>query len=659
MTKEELAISALRGLVIDMTNKANSGHPGMALDAAPALFALYRDHLVLAPGLEGTSWMGRDRFVLSAGHVSALLYAMLALTGLLSKEDLMGFRQLGSRTPGHPERGETPGVEATSGPLGQGLAQAVGMAFAERTIRARLPLKDVPSHRTYCLLGDGCLEEGVSQEAISFAGKEGLENLFVLYDENGSTLDANTSVSMKEDVPLRFLSAGWNVEIVEDGEDWHKVSEALSSLKARKGRPSLLLFRTRIGKGTAYEGMNKAHGKPLGEELGREAKRNLGVSWAPFEVPEEAKEALLPFFERGRKAKEEYDLWLKGLAPEEREKALHLLVGPSLPEVKKALEAVPTKEKESTRSCSFRALSALAAIDPLLIGGSADVASSVLTDIKGEEPISKENPGGGIARYGIREFLMAAMNNGMALHGGIRPYGGCFLVFSDYMKNAIRMSALMKAGTLYLFSHDSLAVGEDGPTHQPVEQLAALRAIPGLECWRPADMEELKASYFRFYERALKGLGPTAIVLSRQDLPSLPMSSFERALHGASFLNAEKEPKVEIIATGSEASLALEAARILKERGIPALVLSMPSMERFRAETKEFRRRMLPLPYRFRFSLEMLSPALWHEWAAHPIGVECFGASGPMKDVLARYGFTPEEIAERIEALYHEECENA
>ena len=275
MKKEEIAVSALRGLVIDMTNKANSGHPGMALDAAPALFALFRDHLVLDPGENGTSWMGRDRFVLSAGHVSALLYATLHLVGLLTKEDLMGFRQLGSRTPGHPEVLETPGVEATSGPLGQGLAEAVGMAFAERTIRARLGLEGMPEHRTYCLLGDGCLEEGVSQEAISFAGKEGLENLFVLYDANGSTLDAKTPVSMKEDVALRFLAAGWNVETVENGEDWHKVSEALSILKERKGMPSLLIFHTRIGKGTAYEGSPKAHGKPLGEELGNEAKKNF------------------------------------------------------------------------------------------------------------------------------------------------------------------------------------------------------------------------------------------------------------------------------------------------------------------------------------------------------------------------------------------------
>ena len=659
MTKEEIAISALRGLVIDMTNKANSGHPGMALDAAPALFALFRDHLVLDPGENGTSWMGRDRFVLSAGHVSALLYAMLHLTGLLSKEDLMGFRQLGSRTPGHPEVLETPGVEATSGPLGQGLAEAVGMAFAERTIRAALSLRGMPVHRTYCLLGDGCLEEGVSQEAISFAGKEGLEELFVLYDENGSTLDAETPVSMKEDVALRFLSAGWNVEVVEDGEDWLKVSEALSVLKERKGRPSLLLFRTRIGKGTAYEGSHKAHGKPLGEELGNEAKKNFGISWAPFEVPEEAKDALLPFFERGRKAREAWDLWLGSLPPEKAKEAERALEGPSLKEVRALLEALPSKEKESTRSLSGRALNALAGIDPLLIGGSADVASSVLTDIKGEEPISKENPGGRVVRYGIREFLMAAMNNGMALHGGIRPYGGCFLVFSDYMKNAIRMSALMKAGTLYLFSHDSLAVGEDGPTHQPVEQLGALRAIPSLECWRPADIEELRAGYYRFYERNKGKEGPTALVLSRQDLPSLPSSRMEGALHGAYLLNEEEAAKVEIIATGSEVALALEVAGILKGRGIPALVCSMPSMERFRKEGEEYRKRMLPVPYRFRFSLEMLSPLLWHEWAAHPIGVEGFGASGPMKDVLLSFGFSAEKVAQRIEALYHEESENA
>lgn len=659
MKKEEIAVSALRGLVIDMTNKANSGHPGMALDAAPALFALFRDHLVLDPGENGTSWMGRDRFVLSAGHVSALLYAMLHLVGLLTKEDLMGFRQLGSRTPGHPEVLETPGVEATSGPLGQGLAEAVGMAFAERTIRARLGLEGMPEHRTYCLLGDGCLEEGVSQEAISFAGKEGLGNLFVLYDANGSTLDAKTPVSMKEDVALRFLAAGWNVETVENGEDWHKVSEALSILKERKGRPSLLIFHTRIGKGTAYEGSPKAHGKPLGEELGNEAKKNFGISWGPFEVPNEAKEALLPFFERGRKAREAWDLWLGSLPPEKAKEAERALEGPSLKEVRALLEALPSKEKESTRSLSGRALNALAGIDPFLIGGSADVASSVLTDIKGEEPISKENPGGRVVRYGIREFLMAAMNNGIALHGGVRPYGGCFLVFSDYMKNAIRMSALMRTGTLYLFSHDSLAVGEDGPTHQPIEQLSALRAIPSLECWRPADIRELMAGYYRFYERCGNKEGPTALVLSRQDLPTLERSSFEGALRGAYLVNEEKEAKIEIIATGSEVTLALEAARILKEKGIPALVCSMPSMERFRKEGKEYQRKVLPLPYRFRFSLEMLSPLLWHEWAEHPIGVEGFGASGPMKDVLARYGFTPENIASRIEALYHEESENA
>ncbi len=633
MDIEQKTIACLRALVIDMTNKANSGHPGMALDAAPALYALYHDHYRM--NIQNPNDFNRDRFVLSSGHVSALLYALLAMCHLLKMEDLEAFRQLGSMTPGHPEYGLTPGVDATAGPLGQGIAQAVGMAVAEKKHRLYF---HQGNHYIYCLCGDGCLEEGISQEAISFAGLQELSHLILLYDENESTLDAPTSHSMKEDVAKRFQAANWNVIKVENGEDHKAISEAISKAKESESKPTLILFHTKIGYGSPLEGSNKAHGTPLGEENGAKTKENLGISWSSFTIPSDCQED----FDKARAKL--IPLPVSSLGNEEMLKKNSL----------NALENVALKESESTRSISGRILEAMVKSSPYWMGGSADVASSVMTKIKDDPSFFPTSVNGQNIEYGIREFAMAAINNGILLHGGIRCYGGCFLVFSDYMKNAIRMSALEKLPAIYLFSHDSLAVGEDGPTHQPIEQLVALRSIPNLVTIRPADGKEMKGAY---KEAILSEDHPVALILSRQNLPLLDKTSEEKTLKGAYLIKESENPTMEILASGSEVSLALDVASMLEEKGERVLVASFPSMELFRKQETSYQKKVLPLPYHKRFALEMLSPFMWHEWAKYPIGVNRFGASGKMKDVEEAFGWTKEKITAKIVSYLKKEEE--
>ena len=628
MTLEEKTISAIRGLVIDMTNKAKSGHPGMALDAAPALYALWHDHYK-ADAKKAPNAKARDRFVLSSGHVSALLYAFLFLDGVLSKEDIESFRQLGSKTPGHPEYGYTDGVDATAGPLGQGIAQAVGMAIAEKKLSY---IDKSEHHYTYCLCGDGCLEEGISQEAISLAGLQELNRLILLYDANESTLDGPTSNSMREDVKMRFLSSGWDVIEIANGEDWKAISAALVRAKESEKKPVLIYFHTKIGYGSPLEGSHKAHGNPLGEEMGEITKKRFGISWEAFSVPADC-------LKEWREAREKLTA---SLAKEEQEEEkITALITKSIA----AIDEVAFKEKESTRSTSGRILQAIVATSPYFLGGAADVAGSVMTALPGDPSFFPKTLNGKNMDYGIREFAMAAINNGILLHKGLKTYGGCFLVFSDYMKNAIRMSALEHLPAIYLFSHDSIAVGEDGPTHQPVEQLVALRSIPHLVTLRPADAKEMKAAW----KMALESKDhPVALILSRQNLPLLASSSEEGTRNGAYVIAKDENPEIEIIASGSEVSLALEVKKILNEKGISLMVVSMPSMELFRNKEKQYQEEVLPLPYEKRYSLEMLSPLLWHEWAKHTIGMEGFGASGKESDVEAHFGFTKEEVAKKI-----------
>ena len=485
---KELSISALRALCIDMINKANSGHPGMALDAAPIMYALYHDHLVADP--LHPDWINRDRFVLSAGHASSLLYSTLHLAGYnVTMDDLKSFRQLGSRAAGHPEVGFLPGIDATSGPLGQGISQAVGMAIAEKAMSSQYEEGEkLIDHHTYCLCGDGCLEEGISQEAISLAGHYRLNKLILIYDENGATLDGPTSDSLTDNIKMRFLSSDWDVLEVKDGLNTEKISEAIDKAKESKTYPTLIIVHTTIGYGSAKQGSHKVHGEPLGEEDGAHAKEQYGYNYGPFEVPEEVYDDFKnTFLLRGKQAYANYQQGLKEYANfHERDykrfnDAINRNLADYIPEMPSFGEA------EATRNSSGKILSALALKMPFTMGGSADVAGSTKTNIKGIDIFTDTTPSGRDLHFGIREFAMAGVCNGLALHKGIVPYCSCFLIFSDYMKPAIRMAALEHLPVMYLFTHDSIAVGEDGPTHEPIEQLPSLRATPNLDTIRPAD----------------------------------------------------------------------------------------------------------------------------------------------------------------------------
>lgn len=648
------AISALRALLIDEINAAKSGHPGMALDIAPALYVLYRNHLVADPS--DPSWVNRDRFVLSSGHNSALLYALLHLAGYdLGIDDLKRFRQLGSRTPGHPEIGLTPGVDATSGPLGQGIAQAVGMAMAEKKIAASYEDgQTIMNHRTYCLCGDGCLEEGISQEAISLAGHLKLNHLVLLYDANTSTLDGPTSNSMTEDVKARFKAAEWDVFEVSDGEDVEAIDRALSAAE-KSDRPAMILIRTIIGYGSKNQGSHKTHGSPLGEEDGANTKAFFGWKLPPFEIPSEIYRALGDTFaKRGAAKRAAYQaafISYKEKHPKESDVFLASF--------KRDLSAfdissplIEEGKAEATRSSSGRYLKKLAENVPFTFGGSADVAGSLKTDIPGDPSFDDAHPGAKNINFGIREFAMAAAMNGVILHGGLVPYVGSFLVFSDYMKNAIRMSALEELPAIYLLSHDSIAVGEDGPTHEPIEQIAALRAIPGVEVYRPADARETFAAW---KEALLSGSHPTCLILSRQNLPSLAQSSEEGVKKGAYLIHdCGKKPDFEFIATGSEVALAIQTAKDLAEEGYAINVISMPCCERFRKLGDEEKRRILTLPKSRRIAIEMASGYAWHEFADGVISQNEFGRSGKDSDVLASFGWDAEGFKARALRLVKE-----
>lgn len=646
---DALSVGALRALSIDEINKANSGHPGMALDAAPILYALYRDHLVSDPA--HPNWIRRDRFVLSAGHASALLYAMLHLTGFgLGMDDLKQFRQLGSRTPGHPEVGVTPGVDASAGPLGQGIGQAVGMAMAERSLSSRFPDGEkLFGHYTYCLCGDGCLEEGISQEAISLAGHLRLNKLILFYDQNGSTLDGPTSNSLSEDVRIRFLASEWNVIVVKDGNNGKAISKAIAKAKKSILYPTMILVKTTIGYGSEKAGTNKVHGAPLGEEDGRHAKAVYGYEYPEFTVPDEVYKNFKDTFGfRGEQAYATYQNIVADYAKEHPsdyaiyQDALAGNVEKYLPEAPSFLE----ESKDSTRNVSGRYVASLQAKCPLILGGSADVAGSVKTAVPGDPGFSFEHPEAKNVNWGIREFAMAAANNGILLHGGLRTYEGSFFVFADYFKPAIRMACLEKVPAIFLLSHDSVAVGEDGPTHQPIEQLPMLRCIPGLVTIRPADAKET----FGAWGAALKSKDhPTAILLSRQALPLLEGTSIAGVSQGAYCVYpSEKKPDLQILATGSEVSLAIEAAKILAESKIRAEVVSFPSWELFEKQGEDYKNGVLRLPYEKRVSLEMCSTFGWAKYAKYSIGIDTFGASGKGPEVAAYFGFTPEKVAAKI-----------
>ena len=646
---DEIAINAIRCLLLDEIQKANSGHPGMALDIAPAMYALYKYHLVSDP--KNPNWINRDRFVLSSGHNSALLYAMLHVAGFdVTIDDLKEFRQLNSRTPGHPEVGVTAGVDAGAGPLGQGIAQAAGMAMAEEKIRASYPDgSSIMNHYTYCICGDGCLEEGVSQEAISLAGHLALNKLVLIYDENTSTLDGPTSNSMSENVKMRFEAAEWNALEVTDGNDVEAINKAIEEAKTST-KPTIIIVHTLIGYGTKNVGSHKTHGSPLKADDYLETKLKFGGSEEAFFVPSEVYEVLNESFgKRGSEAYQKYQEALKEYANKHPEEYKNFINSFERNVDEYSISSPELKESESTRNASERFLHELVAKVPFTFGGSADVASSVKTSIPNDPSFSIEHREAKNINFGIREFAMAAAQNGMLLHGGLITYVGSFMVFSDYFKNAIRMACLEKIPAIYLLSHDSVAVGEDGPTHEPIEQLAALRTTPDLDVIRPCDDREM----FAAWKLAISSKDhPTALILTRQNLPLEENSSEEKVSNGAYLISkASKEATYEIIASGSEVSLAINAQKLLEEKGIYVDVISMPSTYRFDRLSKEEQKQILSLPRNKRIAIEMASGATWYKYADNVISLDEFGRSAPAEEVLKFFGFEPNVISKKVEAI--------
>lgn len=660
---ERLAIDTARLLAVDMVERARSGHPGMPLGAAPILYLLFRRQMRHNP--RNPSWPGRDRFVLSAGHASALLYSMLHLSGYdLSIEDLKGFRQLGSRTPGHPEHGLTPGVETTTGPLGQGLATAVGMAMAERRTAELInrPGFRFAGHHTYVLASDGDMMEGIGAEAASLAGHLRLGRLIVLYDSNRVTIEGPTSLAFGEDTAARYRACGWQVLEVPDGNDTRAVELALAEAKNEEKRPSLIIVRTRIGYGSPHrEGTAKAHGEPLGPEETALVKEAFGFPpEESFYVPEEVREHFRPLPELGEALEAEWNDRLSEYRrhyPEEARRFEEALEG-GLPEGwESALPDFSPPSELATREASRACLEALARRIPFLIGGSADLAPSCGTLLEEEEAFSARTAGASI-HFGVREHAMGAVLNGLALSGPFRPYGATFLVFADYMKPAIRLAALMQLPVVYIFTHDSIALGEDGPTHQPVEQLAMLRAVPGLTLIRPSDANETKEAW----KAALSARGPVALILTRQKLPVLDPARCRRenGVDAGAYVAADWEGDPSpgegaiIVATGSELHPALGARALLEGEGIPTRVVSMPCRERFLRQPESLREQVLPAAVTCRVVVEAASPFGWEGLAGASgriVALERFGASAPGPALLEAFGFTPEHIAGMVREL--------
>ena len=658
-SEDDLLVNTIRFLAVDMVEEARSGHPGLPLGAAPMAYVLWDRFLKHNPA--DPTWPDRDRFVLSAGHGSALLYALLHLTGYdLPLDELRRFRQFGSRTPGHPEHGVTPGVEATTGPLGQGLANAVGMALAARYLASRYnrPGHKIVDHATFALCSDGDLMEGIGSEAASFAGSLKVSPLLVLYDDNRISLEGPTSLTFTEDVERRFAAYGWQVAAVEDGNSIDGIDAALRRALAHPGAPWLLRVRTHIGYGSPRQDTKEAHGEPLGPEGTRETKRKLGWPVEPsFIVPEEAKGHFRRALGRGRAREEEWRSLFEEYRrayPEEAREYLRLLDGspPETwdPELPRFAPGTPT----ATRDASASVQAEIARQWPALLGGSADLAPSTKTIVPGLGDFSFDGAAGRNLHFGVRENAMVAMLNGLALHGGVRPYGSTFLIFSDYARPAIRLSALMRLRTLLVLTHDSIVVGEDGPTHQPVEQLACLRAIPGFTTFRPADANETAEAW----TVALRRNGPVAIVLTRQKLPVLDPGRFPigNGVRRGAYVLAEAaggRPKVVLLATGSEVHLALAAQARLADAGRAARVVSMPSWELFEEQDEAYRRAVLP-PDVPRVVIEAASPLGWDRYAGPDgavLALERFGASGPGNVVYERLGFTVDRVVEAANRL--------
>lgn len=660
---EQLSVNALRTLSIDAIEKANSGHPGLPMGAAPMAYALWTDFMNHNP--KNSKWFNRDRFVLSAGHGSALLYSLLHLSGYdVSIEDLKSFRQWGAKTPGHPEVNDTDGVEATTGPLGQGIAMAVGMAMAEAHLAALYNKEDfqVVDHYTYALISDGDIMEGISHEAASLAGHLGLGKLIALYDSNHISLDGELDKAFSENTAERFQAYNWQVLTVKDGNNLEEIRAALKEAKANTEQPTLIEVKTIIGYGSPNKSNSSAsHGAPLGEEEVKLTKENYGWDYEPFHVPQEVY------------ADFEEKIIQNGMEKEEEWKKLLASYKEAYPELAASLEATiqgelpegweqslpvfePGKDTMATRASSGKVLNAIAKEIPTFFGGSADLASSNKTTMVDGGDFSRNDYAGRNIWFGVREHAMGAMLNGMALHGGLKVFGATFFVFNDYLRPAIRLAALMNQPVTYVFTHDSIAVGEDGPTHEPIEQLASLRAMPGISVIRPADANETAAAWRLAIESKDQ---PTALVLTRQNVPTLEGTSekaYEGVKKGAYVISdSEKEtPDAILIATGSEVQLAIRAQAALKKENIDVRVVSMPSFDRFEAQDETYQKEVLPPHVKSRVAIEMGSTFGWERYVGDHgriLGIDRFGASAKGEKVVEEYGFTVENVVEYVKSV--------
>ncbi len=660
-TLQERAINTIRFLSADGVQKANSGHPGLPMGAAAITYTIWTKHLRHNP--KNPQWFDRDRFVLSGGHGSMLLYSMLHLTGYnLPLEQLKQFRQWGSLTPGHPEVGLTPGIETTTGPLGQGVGNAVGMAVAEAHLAAvyNKPGHDIIDHTTYVIAGDGDLMEGVASEAASFAGHQKLGKLICFYDDNGITIDGSTELAFTEDRGKRFEAYGWQVIKVDDGNDVAKIDRAIKKAK-KDPRPSLIMCKTIIGYGLPNkQGTHKAHGEPAGEEELMAAKENLGWPKESFFIPDDVVREFKKCVSRGKKMEAEWNRRFESYKSAFPTEAVELnrRISGELPEGwEKALPVFDADAKGmGSRVASGKVINALAGTIPELIGGSADLAPSNNTWINGSPAFQVDHREGKNFHFGVREHGMASVVNGMAVHGGIRPYGATFLVFADYCRGALRVSALSHMPSIWIFTHDSIGLGEDGPTHQPVETIASLRVIPNMLVLRPADANETAEAWHAALSNTKR---PTVLALSRQNLPTLDRKEVAPAggLHKGAYVLADlggKKPEIILMASGSEVSLVLDAARKLADEGRGVRVVSFPSWELFKEQSAEYRESVLPSGLTKRVAVEAGSTFGWEKWVGQTgtvIGIDRFGASAPGKVVMEKFGFSIDHVVEEAKKL--------
>lgn len=659
---DQLCINTIRTLSIDAVQKAKSGHPGLPMGAAAMAYVLWTRHLKHNPS--NPSWYNRDRFILSAGHGCMLLYSLLHLTGYdLTLDDLKNFRQWGSKTPGHPEYGHTPGVETTTGPLGQGFANGIGMAIAERYLAARYnsPNYEVVNYKIYAIVSDGDLMEGVASEAASLAGHLKLGNIIYLYDDNHISIDGSTALAFTEDAAARFEAYGWHVQTVDDGNDLDAIHAAIKAAQDETERPSLIKVRTHIGYGSPNkQDTAEAHGSPLGEEEVRLTKKNLG--WDPelhFHVPPEALTHFRKAVELGKKWESLWHTMLGGYqrAYADLAQEFENVRGRTFGEAwKKALPVFgPESGAMATREASGKVLNAIAPHLPTLIGGSADLAPSNNTYLKGMPEFQPGQPAGRNFRFGVREHAMGSILNGIALTTGMIPYGGTFLIFSEYMRPPIRLAAVMGIRPIYVYTHDSIGLGEDGPTHQPIEQFAALRAIPNMTLIRPADANEVVYAWKLAIEQST---GPIALALTRQKVPLIDRTKYAPAANverGAYTLGeSSPQPKIILIGSGSELQFAIAAYEHLVKEGVPARVVNMASWELFERQPKEYRISVLPPTVRKRIAVEAGVPLGWHKYVGDEgdvVGITTFGASAPYERIYKEYGLTAENVLARAKAL--------